>query len=91
MSKHPTKEQSARVDLGRFPLGLDTGLDQHEVGELLHVQDRTLGDWRRSGNGPPFYRIGVRPMYRLGDLIDWQRSRVRLSTLEDQECSDARR
>ena len=74
---------TAIVDLSRYPLGAETPLTQHEVAELYGLTYRTIECWRRQGSGPRYFRIGIRPRYRLGDVIRWQRERLVASTLEE--------
>lgn len=64
-------------------LGLESSVSQQTAAEILEITPRTLAKWRRDGTGPRFFRIGIRPRYRLIDLIEWQRSRLQRSTLED--------
>ena len=73
------------LNLDRFPLGLESSLNQFELAELLHIRHRTLEAWRRAGTGPSYWRCGPRPYYRIRDVLSWQESLVRRSTL-DEEC-----
>ena len=76
---------ASAVDLGKYPLGLDSILDQRQVAALYGLKThRTLETWRRQGNGPNYFRVGVRPLYRLRDVLDWQRSRLVRSTLDEE-------
>lgn len=43
-------------------------LTPEQAGEYLRTHPRTLANWRVSGDGPAFCRIGRRPFYRLADL-----------------------
>lgn len=38
---------------------------------------RTLANWRSSGNGPNYTKVGSRVFYRLADVIDWEQHRTR--------------
>lgn len=53
-----------------------------EAAELLGVRIRTLADWRRRGEGPPFVPISRNVVrYLLEDVLSWARAlRVRSST-----------
>ena len=76
--------EATAVDLERYPLGLDTSLDQYETQALLGLKShRTLATMRREGRGPRYFRIGPRPKYLLRDIIAWQRARLCTSTLEE--------
>jgi len=37
----------------------------------LHVNTRTLANWRYLGRGPRYIRIGRRPLYRQSELDAW--------------------
>ena len=86
-NQDPTREAikatAPAVDLTRFPLGVDTSIDQREFAELIGVKYRAVETWRREGRGPKFFRVGIRPRYRLRDIFDWQRERVVGSTLAE--------
>lgn len=41
---------------------------------------RTLANWRCLGVGPRFVKIGGRILYRLADILEWERSRTANST-----------
>jgi hypothetical protein len=41
---------------------------------------RTLGNWRVTGDGPRFRKIGGKVFYRLGDVIEWENRRSYKST-----------
>lgn len=41
---------------------------------------RTLNNWRTSGTGPPFVKIGGAVLYKLGDVLKWEASRTVDST-----------
>lgn len=36
---------------------------------------RTLANWRCSGEGPPYMKIGGRVLYRLEDIESWEAGR----------------
>ncbi len=44
------------------------------------ITPRTLANWRCSGSGPRFVKIGGRVMYRLADVQAWENSRSVTST-----------
>ena len=47
-------------------------LTQRETAELLRVSSRTLRDWRRTGTGPPFSRVGTKLIrYLKADVDAW--------------------
>ena len=45
-----------------------------ELAEQLKVKPRTLLDWRSTGRGPKFIRVGRAVRYRESDIDDWLRS-----------------
>ncbi len=77
--------EAARVDApcGRIiPSDPDALLFTGEAAYLLGQSPRTLDEWRRSGAGPHFLRLGrVRAVrYRRRDLVEWMDGRRRRST-----------
>jgi excisionase family DNA binding protein len=42
-----------------------------ELAERLKIKTRTLQDWRSSGQGPSFIRVGRVIRYRKSDVEDW--------------------
>ena len=56
-------------------------LTRAEAGQALRslgfpVADKTLATRASRGGGPVFRRFGSKPLYRLGDLLTWARSRL---------------
>ncbi len=49
-------------------------LTQDEAGALLQIPPRTLEDWRLTGYGPPWRKIGRHVRYERADVIAWFRS-----------------
>ncbi len=46
-------------------------LTADQTGEYLHVNPRTLANWRVLGRGPRYVRAGSRALYRQADLDAW--------------------
>lgn len=44
------------------------------------IKVRTLHNWRTSGGGPPFTKIGGAVLYKLDDVEKWEASRTVQST-----------
>jgi hypothetical protein len=44
------------------------------------INVRTLANWRSLGVSPPFVKIGGRVLYRIDELIEWERHRTVVST-----------
>ena len=40
----------------------------NQAASMLHVNERTLANWRVAGRGPRFVKIGSRVCYRASDL-----------------------
>lgn len=38
---------------------------------------RTLANWRSTGNGPRFTKVGGRVLYPLGAVAEWEASRTK--------------
>lgn len=51
-----------------------------ETGDRLGVEESTLGNWRWSGRGPLYVKVGGRFRYRLCDITDWLDQQTRKST-----------
>jgi len=52
-------------------------LTQRDVAELLRLPPRTLEDWRQTGSGPPFVKLGRHVRYDRDELLAWVRERRR--------------
>jgi hypothetical protein len=53
----------------------DIYLNEGETARILRCSGRTLQRARRSGDGPPFIRVGERRLvYRLADVRAWARA-----------------
>ena len=52
-------------------------LQGEDVAELLGVPVATLANWRASGKGPPYLRVGRHVRYRATDVETWIDSQVR--------------
>jgi predicted DNA-binding transcriptional regulator AlpA len=57
-------------------------LTPKEAAHLLRVSLSWLAKSRMRGDGPPYIRIGRSIRYSEADLIQWMKSRRRLSTSE---------
>ena len=52
-------------------------LHADDVAELLGIPVATLANWRASGKGPPYLRVGRHVRYRNVDVEAWIAGRVR--------------
>jgi hypothetical protein len=59
-----------------------TCLNQTELAARWTISARTLERWRWTGDGPAFLKIGGRVVYRLEDVLAYERARQRRSTAE---------
>lgn len=58
-----------------------------ELAERWRLSPRTLQRWRQTAIGPPYLRLGRRILYRMFDVLEFERS-----ALHDHEARlDARR
>lgn len=46
------------------------------------ISVRTLNNWRTTGNGPPFTKIGGAVLYKRADVERWEHARTVNSTSE---------
>lgn len=53
-----------------------------EAARLMGISHRTLEDWRLTGNGPRFIKLGRRVVYRFEILMEFMDERMRLNTGE---------
>ncbi len=67
---------------------MDDLLDTRQLAARLDLQPATLEQWRWSGKGPAYVKLGGRVRYRVQDLESWIESRVRRST-SDTGAEDA--
>ena len=57
-------------------------LTAKDAANLLRVSQSWLAKARMRGDGPPYVKLGRAIRYREGTLLQWLRSRQRLSTSE---------
>ena len=57
-------------------------LDNDQAAQFLGLGRRTLENWRVSGDGPPFLRVGRSVRYSPADLEAWLKERRFRSTAE---------
>src|SRR5437899_33845 len=49
-------------------------LKPDEAGAMIAVSPKTMANWRASGYGPPWYRVGGAVRYSAAELISWVRT-----------------
>jgi predicted DNA-binding transcriptional regulator AlpA len=57
-------------------------LTPKEAAQFLRLSLSWLAKARMRGDGPPYVKPGRSVRYRKGDLVQWLKSRARLSTSE---------
>lgn len=61
-----------------------------QAGQYLRVNPRTLSNWRCSGRGPRFVRVGGRPYYRRADLDQYIERHVYPHTAAERAAGTGR-
>lgn len=59
-----------------------------EAARRLGIESSTLANWRWSGRGPRYVKIGGRVRYRAADLADYLDDRTRTSTSDPGPIAD---
>jgi predicted DNA-binding transcriptional regulator AlpA len=54
--------------------------DTRGCAERIGIKAKTLDNWRSTGGGPPYYKIGGRVVYDDAEVDDWLAARRRTST-----------
>ena len=70
---------------GRKPHELSSGerlLPPSDAANLLRLSKSWLAKARMRGDGPPYVKLGRAVRYRESALVQWLKSRTRLSTSE---------
>ena len=62
---------------------LDSLLTADDLAEQLHTTTRNLREWRSTGRGPRFVRVGRLPLYRLEAVEEWLREQEYASTADE--------
>ena len=55
-------------------------LNQKQLAEYWGISERTLERWRSIGWGPRFIKIGVRVVYRMEDILEYETQHLADST-----------
>ena len=53
-------------------------LNQSQLAKRWSVSLKTLERWRWRGQGPPYIKLVGRVLYRLEDIVEYERQRLRL-------------
>jgi predicted DNA-binding transcriptional regulator AlpA len=62
--------------------GFERLLTTREAAAFLHLSESWLAKARMRGDGPPYVKIGRSIRYREATLVQWLKSKQRLSTTE---------
>lgn len=62
---------------------LDSLVSPETLAEKAHVTVRNLGEWRATGRGPKFIRVGKKPFYRPEAIDEWLLAQEHSSTSEE--------
>jgi hypothetical protein len=65
-----TAQPSASPSIFEAP---DRLLKSDELSTIRGVDERTLGNWRSRGEGPPWLGRGRFIRFRAGDVVEWLR------------------
>ena len=57
-----------------------TCLTQKDLARRWTISPRTLERWRWVGDGPAYMKIGGRVVYRLEDILAYEREQLRQNT-----------
>jgi DNA-binding transcriptional MerR regulator len=53
----------------------DRWLTTEELAERMHTVPSTVHYWKHRGFGPPGTRFGRRTLYKLADVVRWEKQR----------------
>jgi predicted DNA-binding transcriptional regulator AlpA len=71
-----------KIATSKTTTGFERLLTARDAANLLRVSPSWLAKARMRGDGPPFAKIGGTVRYSEGALVQWVKSRLRLSTSE---------
>jgi predicted DNA-binding transcriptional regulator AlpA len=57
-------------------------LDRNQAAEYLGLSRKTLDNWRTTGRGPRFLKLGSRVLYPVAELDAFKTAHLRTSTSE---------
>ena len=63
-------------------------LHQQELADRWRISPRTLERWRWRKSGPSYHKIGGRVVYRLEDIVDFERDQLQ-HTMDTQPRAGA--
>lgn len=68
---------------------MTTFLTPERLAERWSITSATLSQWRWSGKGPRFLKIGGRVLYRIPDVEDFEAQKVRQNTSQTSSPENA--
>lgn len=78
----PEKPLESTLKSAREPSWCERLLTPKEAANFLRLSSSWLAKARMRGDGPPYLKLGRAIRYRESALVQWMKSRVRLSTSE---------
>ena len=78
-AQEPNRSRSRASNIGT---DLEHLLTPKDAANLLRLSESWLAKARMRGDGPPYVKLGRAIRYREGAVLQWLRSRQRLSTSE---------
>jgi hypothetical protein len=71
------------VPTSKITIGIERLLTSNEAAARLRVSMSWLAKARMRGDGPPYIKVGRSIRYTEAGLVQWTKSRQRLSTSEE--------
>ena len=74
-------------DKGINPQTADEFMDTKTAAKIVFFSPASLASMRVRGNGPVFYRLGRRILYKKADLLAWREARKFSSTSDSGQAA----
>lgn len=58
-------------------MGSTDSYTAEHVASVLHVKERTLREWRRTGQGPAWGKFGATVIYPAAEFDEWFHAQIR--------------
>ncbi|WP_425450195.1 helix-turn-helix transcriptional regulator [Virgifigura deserti] len=82
--------EALALTAGEAPAANSDILTSTELAARWHCHKVTLCNWRVQGKGPKFIKIGKEILYRLEDVLAWERDNRRQSTVDKPKPGPAK-
>lgn len=53
---------------------MEIRLSEKELSDKWGISYRTLGNWRATGKGPAYFKVGAKVFYHLEDVLAYENS-----------------